>query len=140
FTFRAESVPAKRKQAGISRPRKDAWRPGQGESMSPKFISRAATFAGAVLLVIVVGCVSAPWRKGAPLEQKGEARLAIGAEQTVKFPMPFASAPEIETQDSWLHEFKIVEKTPTEFRIRNTADQVIWVNWTARGERPATSE
>jgi hypothetical protein len=108
--------------------------------MSSKFISRAATFAGAVLLVIVVGCVSAPWRKGAPLEQKGELKLAIGAEQTVKFRMAFAATPEIETEDTWLHSAKIVEKSSTQFRIRNTADQVIEVNWTARGERPAPSE
>jgi hypothetical protein len=108
--------------------------------MSPKVISRAATLAGAVMLVIVVGCVSAPWRKGAPLEQKGEVRLARDGEQVVKFPMAFAATPEIETTDDWVSAAKIVEKSPTQFRIRNTADQVIYVNWTARGERPAQSE
>jgi hypothetical protein len=103
-------------------------------------LSRAAAVLGGTLLVIIVGCVTAPTHRGPVVEQKGEVRLATGEERVVPFPMAFAATPEIQAEDRWFNEFKIIETTTTQFRIRNDSNQRIDVTWTARGERPAPAE
>ena len=107
--------------------------------MTTSVIARAAAFAAAILLLIVVGCVSSPTGPGrAALEQKGELSVKSGEEKDIFFKTPYVKPPSIEVKDDWLNDVKIIECKADHFRIRNDNFQVGHVDWTASGEGPAS--
>ena len=110
--------------------------------MTTSFLARAAAFAAATLLLIVVGCVSSPTGPGrAVLEQKGQVTVRGGEEKDVFFTMPYGKAPSIEVKDDWQNSIKVVDCKPDHFRVRNDSyvPQIVHVDWTASGDRPAST-
>jgi hypothetical protein len=115
-------------------------------SLHPRLASRLLSrktglAAGAVLMVIVLGCMNisiGSFRRSedGTFEQKGELRLASGCEQDVYYPIPFAHTPNVELSGDVDNCF-LVEQKEDHFRIRNPGPFKCCPDWTARGVRCA---
>jgi len=69
------------------------------------------------------------------LSQTGSARVTKGQIADIYYPVPYASAPNVELDDMF-HNYEIVEQKADHFRVRNNSGS--WdVKWTARGMRVA---
>jgi hypothetical protein len=69
------------------------------------------------------------------LTQEGTVSLRPGSEQTVYYPLPYASPPNLELQDNY-DSYEVVEQKETCFRIRSGSSP--WnrpATWKARGVR-----
>ena len=108
--------------------------------MTTSIVARAAAFAAALTLLIVVGCVSTPTGPGHPaFEQKGEITIKSGEEKDIFFTTPYVKAPSIEVKDDNFNDVKIVDCKADHFRVRNDTFQIHYVSWTANGERSTTA-
>lgn len=111
--------------------------------LSDVILSRpVGAVAAAVTATIFLGCLSLSFDKHYPPEppeegivcHRGEVNLAPGAEETVYYPLPFASPPNLEltSQFNWC---EIVKQCEDRFIVRNTSHFSITVEWKARGAK-----
>jgi hypothetical protein len=96
--------------------------------------------AGALFVLILIGCMNFAIGNrtiedgNGVLVQEGDVHLTKDGEEDVYYPIPYASVPNLEVNDSFAH-FKIIEQKEDHFRIRNTSFIAEDVHWHARGVR-----
>jgi hypothetical protein len=66
--------------------------------------------------------------------QSGTVHVGPGHEETVYYPVPFQSPPNLALEEPW-HDWQIVEQRPDCFRIKSLSSFSRDVRWTARGLR-----
>jgi hypothetical protein len=94
-----------------------------------------------MIALIFLGCMSFSFGghydvppDGEVLTQKGQVTVKGGCEQDVYYPVPYASPPNLDANDTFDHA-ELLEQRADHFRVRNTSALAICVNWKARGVR-----
>lgn len=112
-------------------------------SRPPALLRLAGLFAGTLLLVILLGCMSIsiggkhmicpPEEEGGCMQQ-GETRMPPHGEMDVYYPVPFASPPNLELDD--VRDVVVLDQKADHFRVRYDGPfPSNSIKWKARGTR-----